>query len=58
MISASQLHAGMAITYEGQHYKVVAAEYHPGQGKMGGATHARCGISPPELSGNTVSVRI
>ena len=41
MISASQLHAGMAITYEGQQYKVVAAEYHPGQGKMGGATHAR-----------------
>ena len=22
-------------------YKVLAAEYHPGQGKMGGATHAR-----------------
>lgn len=41
MINASQLRAGMAITYEGQHYKVVAAEYHPGQGKMGGATHAR-----------------
>ena len=41
MINASQLRAGMAITYEGQDYKVVAAEYHPGQGKMGGATHAR-----------------
>jgi elongation factor P len=41
MISASQLRAGMAITYEGQSYKVVAADYHPGQGKMGGATHAR-----------------
>ena len=41
MINASQLHAGMAITYEGQDYKVVVAEYHPGQGKMGGVTHAR-----------------
>ncbi|MBK5290610.1 MAG: hypothetical protein JJE04_02815 [Acidobacteriia bacterium] len=40
-INASQLRAGMAITYEGQDYKVVAAEYHPGQGKRGGATHAR-----------------
>jgi hypothetical protein len=41
MINASQLRAGMAITYEGQDYKVIAAEYHPGQGKMGGVTHAR-----------------
>jgi translation elongation factor P/translation initiation factor 5A len=31
----------MAIKYQGQEYKVVAADYHPGQGKMGGATHAR-----------------
>jgi elongation factor P len=41
MVTASQLRAGMAIKYEGQDYKVVSAEYHPGQGKMGGATHAR-----------------
>jgi translation elongation factor P/translation initiation factor 5A len=41
MVLASQLRAGMAIAYEGQDYKVVAAEYHPGQGRMGGATHAR-----------------
>jgi Elongation factor P (EF-P) KOW-like domain len=41
MIIASQLRAGMAIAFEGQRYKVVTAEYHPGQGKMGGATHAR-----------------
>ena len=41
MIVASQLRAGMAIRYEGPSYKVIAAEYHPGQGKMGGATHAR-----------------
>jgi elongation factor P len=31
----------MAIKYERQRYKVVAAEYHPGQGQMGGATHSR-----------------
>jgi elongation factor P len=41
MITASQLRIGMAIKFEGQKYKVVAAEYHGGQGKMGGATHAR-----------------
>ena len=31
MINASQLRIGTAIKYEGQHYRVVAAEYHPGQ---------------------------
>jgi len=41
MINASQLRAGMAIRYQSQDYKVVTAEYHPGQGKMGGVTHAR-----------------
>lgn len=41
MVVASQLRPGMAIQYEGHDYRVVAAEYHPGQGKMGGATHAR-----------------
>jgi elongation factor P len=41
MVTASQLRNGMAIKYEGQDYRVVAADYHPGQGKMGGATHAR-----------------
>jgi elongation factor P len=41
MIAASQLRAGMAIKFEGQDYRVVTADYHPGQGKMGGATHAR-----------------
>jgi elongation factor P len=41
IIIASQLRTGMAIRFEGQMYKVLAAEYHPGQGKMGGATHAR-----------------
>ena len=41
MITASQLRVGMAIRHEGQTYKVLIADYHPGQGKMGGATHAR-----------------
>jgi elongation factor P len=41
MMTASQLRAGMAIRYNGQSYKVLLAEYHPGQGKMGGVTHAR-----------------
>jgi len=41
MVAASQLRGGMAILFEGQRYKVVASEYHPGQGKMGGVTHAR-----------------
>lgn len=41
MVMASQLRAGMAIVLEGQPYRVTAAEYHPGQGKMGGVTHTR-----------------
>lgn len=40
MVLASQLRSGMAIAFEGQTYRVIAAEYHPGQGKMGGAAHA------------------
>jgi len=41
MVVASQLRVGMAIRYQGHTYRVAAAEYHPGQGKMGGSTHAR-----------------
>jgi len=41
MVIASQLRAGMAVRFEGQPYKVVACEYRPGQGRMGGAAHAR-----------------
>lgn len=41
MIYASELRAGMAIRHEGQIYKVLAANYHPGQGKMGGQAHVR-----------------
>ena len=40
MVLASQLRSGMAIVFEEQTYRVIAAEYHPGQGKMGGVTHA------------------
>jgi len=41
MVTAQQLRAGMAIRHEGQTYRVVAADYHPGQGKMGGVNHVR-----------------
>jgi elongation factor P len=41
MITASEVRAGMGIRYEAQTYKVLAADYHPGQGKMGGVLHAR-----------------
>ncbi len=41
MIPASQIRGGMAIRYEGALYKVIAAEYHAGQGKMGGVAHLR-----------------
>lgn len=40
MVAASQLRTGMVIRFEGQVYKVLAANYHPGQGKMGGVMHA------------------
>jgi elongation factor P len=41
MVAASQLRAAMAVRFEGQPYRVLFAEYHPGQGKMVGQTHAR-----------------
>jgi len=41
LIIASQLRAGMAIRHENQPYRVLAADYHPGQGKMGGVNHVR-----------------
>ena len=41
MVQASHLRAGMAVRYEGVAYKILAAEHHPGQGKMGGSTRAR-----------------
>jgi elongation factor P len=31
----------MAVRYEGRPYRVMLADYHPGQGKMGGVLHAR-----------------
>ncbi len=41
MVTAQQLRPGMAIRFEGANYKVMACEYHPGQGKMGGVSHVR-----------------
>jgi elongation factor P len=41
MVVSSQMRPGMVIRHEGQTYRVVSAEYHPGQGRMGGCTHAR-----------------
>lgn len=41
MVVASQLRAGAVIRFQGQDYKILAADYHPGQGQMGGSTHAR-----------------
>lgn len=41
MVLASQLRPGMAIAFENSRYRVLIADYHPGQGKMGGVTHAR-----------------
>lgn len=38
---ASSLRSGMAIRLERDPYKVIAAEYHAGGGKMGGVTHAK-----------------
>ena len=52
MVTASQLRIGMAIKFEGQIYKVVAAEYHGGQGKMG----AGMKLSVEFLEGRPVSV--
>lgn len=41
MVTASQMRPGMAIRFESQTYKILAADYQPGQGKMGGVMHAR-----------------
>jgi elongation factor P len=41
MVQASGLRPGGAIRLEGVLYKVIAAEYHGGGGKMGGVTHAK-----------------
>ena len=41
VIAASQVRVGMAIRYENQPYRVLVADYHPGQGRMGGVNHVR-----------------
>jgi len=41
MVTASELRAGMIVEVENQMYRVLAAEYRAGGGKMPGAVHAR-----------------
>jgi len=41
MLQASELRPGQAIRFEGTLYRVTAADYHGGSGKMGGVMHAR-----------------
>lgn len=41
MLIASQLRPGMVIRFEGNNFKIISCENHPGQGKMGGVVHAR-----------------
>jgi translation elongation factor P/translation initiation factor 5A len=56
MVLASQLRSGMAIVFEGQTYRVIAADYHPGQGKMGASATRICRISRLQRSATTASV--
>ncbi len=41
MLTASELRPGMALRVEGTLYRVLDAEYHGGQGKMGGVAHVK-----------------
>lgn len=41
MLAASELRAGMTLRVEKELYKVIAADYHAGGGKLGGVTHAK-----------------
>jgi elongation factor P len=41
MLNASELRPGVALRLEGTLYKVTAAEYHMGGGKMGGVAHVK-----------------
>jgi len=41
MILSPQLRPGMAIRFNNHTCRVLAADYHSGQGKMGGGCHAR-----------------
>ncbi len=41
MLTASELRPGMALRIDGTLYKIVDADYHGGQGKMGGVAHAK-----------------
>jgi hypothetical protein len=48
MVLRSRLCQGMAIS-KGQTYRLVGSEYHPGQGKTGGVTHAASRTSVPQF---------
>jgi elongation factor P len=41
MLPGSELRPGMAVRVERVLYRIIGAEYHGGQGKMGGVTHAK-----------------
>jgi elongation factor P len=46
MIAASDLRAGIIVQLEGRMFRVLAAEYRAGGGKMPGAVHARLQVLP------------
>ena len=41
MLPGSELRSGMAVRVDGVLYRIIGAEYHGGQGKMGGVMHAK-----------------
>ncbi len=41
MIPSAELRRGMVIRFQGEPHRVISADFHGGQGKMGGVTHAR-----------------
>jgi elongation factor P len=41
MLPGSELRSGMAVRVEGALHRIIGAEYHGGQGKMGGVMHAK-----------------
>jgi len=54
MITASQLRIGMAIKYEGQKYRVLAADYHPGRARWVAKRTYACRIFPLRHFGNSL----
>ena len=41
MLTASELHPGLALRIDGVLYRIIEASYHGGQGKMGGVAHVK-----------------